>query len=105
MQETPICIITITIVTHIFAAETFTCVSTIVTSNCRIATETATYIIAAERPRKYHLKTFPNATDVVTCIYAIESVSCIVPTETSACRIVYKLSSCGFESCCSHLRK
>ena len=36
--------------------------------------------------RKYHLKTCKNATDVVTCIIAIESVSRIVPTETFTCR-------------------
>ena len=40
--------------------------------------------------KKYHLKTFVNATDVATCIIATESVSCIVLTETSTYRIDYK---------------
>ena len=42
--ETATCIITIEIVTHIFAAETFTYVSVAETSNCIIATETVTFI-------------------------------------------------------------
>ena len=37
-----------------------------------------------------YLKTCINATDVVTCIIAIESVSYIVPTETAICRIDYR---------------
>ena len=40
--------------------------------------------------KKYHLKTFINATDVATCIIATESVSCIVLTETSTYRTDYK---------------
>ena len=40
--------------------------------------------------RKYHLKTYKNATDVATCIIAIECVSCIVPTETVTCRTDYR---------------
>ena len=42
--ETPMCIISVKIVTHIFAAETFTCVNAAETSNCIIAT--VTYIVA-----------------------------------------------------------
>ena len=43
------CIISIKIVTHIFAAETFTCISVAETSNCIIATETVTFITATKR--------------------------------------------------------
>ena len=39
VAETPICIITIKIVTHIFTAETFTCISAAETSNYIIGTE------------------------------------------------------------------
>ena len=59
--ETPTCIVSIKIVAHTFAAETFTCINAAETSDCIIATET------------------------VTCIIATESVSCIVPTEASTC--------------------
>ena len=41
--------ISIKIVTHIFAAETFTCISVAETSNCIIATETVTFISATKR--------------------------------------------------------
>ena len=43
ITETPMCIILIKIVTHIFAAETFTCINAAETSNCIIATETVTF--------------------------------------------------------------
>ena len=39
-------IISIKIVTHIFAAETFTCIKVAETSNCIITTETVTFITA-----------------------------------------------------------
>ena len=47
--ETPTCIISITIVAHIFAAKTFIRINAAETSNCIIATETVTWIIATER--------------------------------------------------------
>ena len=43
--ETPTCIISIKIITHIFAAETFICI----TSNYIIATETFTFITVTKR--------------------------------------------------------
>ena len=64
--ETPTCIISIKIVTHIFVAKIFTGINIAETSNCIIAT------------------------DVDSCIIATESVSCIVPTETAPCRIDYR---------------
>ena len=92
--EAPICIITMNVVAHTFAAETVTCICGAETSNCIIATES--HLDNCNRKihqhtsnRKYHLKTCKNATDV-TCIIAIESVSCIVPTETATCRIDYR---------------
>ena len=48
-NRAPTGIITIKIVTHIFAAETVTCVSVAETCNCIIATETVTCITATER--------------------------------------------------------
>ena len=47
--ETPTCIISINIVTHIFAAEIFTDISVANTSNCIIAIETVTFITATKR--------------------------------------------------------
>ena len=47
--ENPMGIIPIKIVTHKFAAETFTCISVAETSNCIIATETANFITATKR--------------------------------------------------------
>ena len=46
---TPICIITIKIVTHIFVAEIVTCICAAETSNRIMATEIVTCIIATER--------------------------------------------------------
>ena len=48
-NRTPICIITIKIVTHIIAAETVTCICAAETPNCITATETVTCIIVTER--------------------------------------------------------
>ena len=44
--DTPTCIISIKIVTHIFAANIFTSISVAETSHCIIATETVTFITA-----------------------------------------------------------
>ena len=46
---TPICIITIKIVTHIFVAEIVNCICATETSNCIMTTEIFTCIIATER--------------------------------------------------------
>ena len=48
--ETPICIITIKIVTHIFAAETVTCICAVETSNCITVTKIVSCVIVTERP-------------------------------------------------------
>ena len=95
------CIISIKIVTHIFAAETFTCINAAETSNRIIATETPTCRIATKRPNNIIVAesiTNINAiepqnlhnSNIGTCIIAIESVSCIVPTETATNRIDYR---------------
>ena len=80
--DTPTCIISITIATHIFAADIFTGMSVAETYNCIIATETITFITAKKWidqrkcHRKYHqhkilnIKTYIIATDVGTCIIA-----------------------------------
>ena len=47
--ETPICIITIKIVTHMFAAEIVSYICAAETSNCMTATETVTCIIVTGR--------------------------------------------------------
>ena len=47
--KTPIYIITIKIVTRVFAAETVTCTGAVKTSSCIITTETVTCIIVTER--------------------------------------------------------
>ena len=102
--ETPTCIISIKIVTQIFAAERFTRISVAETFNCIIATETVTFIITRIRSTNISvaeiesttniiaikLKTCKNGTDIGTCIIAIENVSSIVPTETATCRIDYR---------------
>ena len=59
--ETPTCIILIKIVTHIFAAETFTRINVAETFNCIIATETViiateTFITATKRSTNISLK-------------------------------------------------
>ena len=59
-------IISITIVSHIFAAETFTCINGTETSNCIISTETITYIIATNQSTK------ENVAESTTNIIAIE---------------------------------
>ena len=48
-KRDPISIITVKIVTHIFAAETVTCIYAAEIFNCIIATETVTCIIVTER--------------------------------------------------------
>ena len=60
--ETLTCIVSIKIVTQIFAAETFTCINAAETSNCIIATKRYTNINVAEstaniiavEPQKLH---------------------------------------------------
>ena len=47
--ETPTCMISVNIVTDIFAAEIFICINSAETSNCIIATETFTCVIATKR--------------------------------------------------------
>ena len=64
--ETPMCIVSTKIITHIFAAETFTCINAAETSNCIIATETVTCIIATKR------STNINVAESTTNIIAIE---------------------------------
>ena len=84
------CTVSITIVTHIFAVETFTCVNAPEISNCIIATETVIYIIPTKKSTNtivVESTTCIIATDIGASIIAIESVSCIVPTETATCRI------------------
>ena len=78
--ETPTCTISIKIITHIFAANTFIYINVAETFNCIIAKETVTFIIATE-PKKLH-----NC----TCIIAIKSVICIVATETATFRIDHR---------------
>ena len=53
--EISTCIISIKIVTHIFAADTFTCINGAETSNCIISTETVTCIIATKRSAKINV--------------------------------------------------
>ena len=50
-----ICIISIKIVTHIFAADTFTCINGAEISNSIILTETVTCIIATKRSTKINV--------------------------------------------------
>ena len=57
------CIVSIQIVTHIFAAETFTCINVAETSNCIIATETVTCIIA--RKRSTNITVAENTTNII----------------------------------------
>ena len=64
--ETPTCVVSIKIVIHIFAAETFTCINAAETSNCITATETVTCIIATKR------STNINAVENTTNVIAIE---------------------------------
>ena len=45
----PVCIITVKIAIHMFAAETVTCICAAEISNCIIATETIVYITVTER--------------------------------------------------------
>ena len=75
VKEAPTCIITIKIITHIFAAETVTCICAAETFNCIITTETVTCIIMIEAQNLHNCKRH--------CITEIKSVSCIVPTETA----------------------
>ena len=89
LQETPMCTVSIKIVTHIFDAETFTCINATEISNCIIATETVIYITATKKSTNTIVAegtTCITATDIGACIIAIESVSCLVPTETATCR-------------------
>ena len=101
--ETPICIITIKIVTHIFTVETFTCISAAETSNCITGIETVTCIIATERSTS--ISVAESTTKMIaiepqnlhSCkrcchphIIVIESVNCIVPTKTATCGIDYR---------------
>ena len=60
VTETSTCIISIKIVTHIFAADTFTCINGAETSNCIISTETVTYIIATKRTTKINVAESTN---------------------------------------------
>ena len=93
----------ITIVTHIFAAEICTCISVAETSNCIVSTETVTFITATKS------STNISVTESTTSIIVIEPqnlhnckrrwhlhncVSCIVPTETATCRIDYRNFTC-----------
>ena len=50
--ETPTCMMSLKIVTHIYAAEIFTCVSVAETSNCIIATEAVTLATAKLQKKK-----------------------------------------------------
>ena len=100
-KETTTCIISIKIVTHIFAAETCTCINAAERFNCIIATETVTCIIATKRSTNISV---PESSTNITAIepqnlhncnrrwhlITIESVSCIVPTEIFTCRIDYR---------------
>ena len=93
--EIPICINTIKIVTHIFDAETVTCIS---------AAETSTWIISTCIWLQTERSTNITVTESNTCIVAIEpqnlhklaieSGSYIVSTEPATCRIdcIQKLS-------------
>ena len=87
--ETLTCIITIKIVTHIFAAETLTCISAAETSNYIIATETVTWIIATER------STNITVTESTTCIIAIE------PQKLHNCNSYCHLHNC-YRKCLLH---
>ena len=75
LQQTPICIIAIKIVAHIFAAETVTYISVAESSDLIIAKEIVTCINCNRKIHqntcngKYHLKTYIYATVVVTCIH------------------------------------
>ena len=60
--ETPICIITIKIVIHIFVAEIVICIYAAETYNCTMATETVTCIIATERCT--HIPVTERSTDI-----------------------------------------
>ena len=97
--ETTACIISIKIITHIFAAETCTCINATETFKCIIATVTC--IIA--RKRSSNISVAESTTNIIAIepqnlhncnrrwhLITIESVSCIVPTEISTCRIDYR---------------
>ena len=99
--EIPTCIMSIKIVTHISAAETFTCImlQNFHLHNCNKNSHLHNCnkkIHQYKCSRKYHQHNCYRtlnciiAADVSTCIIAIESVSCIVPTETATCRIDYR---------------
>ena len=83
------CIISIKIVTHIFAAETFTCINAAETSNCIIATETVTCIIATKR------STNINVAESTTNIIAIE------PQNLHNCNRRWHLHNC-YRKCQLH---
>ena len=80
--ETATCIITIEIVTHIFAAETFTYVSVAETSNCIIATKTVTFMTATKR------STNISVAESTTNIIAIE------PQNLHNCNRCWHLRNC-----------
>ena len=94
-------IISIKIVTGIFAAETFTCMSVAETSNCLIATETVTSITATKRST--NIITAESTTNIIAiepqklhncnrrwCLHNCYKKCCIVLTKTASCRIDYK---------------
>ena len=99
--ETPASIVSIKIVTHIFATETFTCTNAAEISNCIIATETVTCITTTKKSTNINVaESTTNTTAIepqklLDCnrrwhLHNCYRVSCIVPTETARCRIDYR---------------
>ena len=79
--ETSICIITTKVVTHIFAAEIVTCIPYVlqklltalqpkhsITSQLLLLNSNSIKIHQCTSCKNYHVKTYINATDVVTCL-------------------------------------
>ena len=83
------CIISIKIVNHIFAADTFTSRNGAKTSNCIISTETITYIIATK------ISTKINVAESTTNIIAIE------PQKLHNCNRCWHLHNC-YRKCQLH---
>ena len=82
-------IISIKIVTGIFAAETFTCMSVAETSNCLIATETVTSITATKR-----------STNIITA-ESTTNIIAIEPQKLHNCNIHWHLHNC-YRKCQLH---
>ena len=87
------CIISIKIVTHIFAAKTFICRDAAETSNCIIATERSTNITLAESTTNIiaiELQNLHNCNRRWHLHNCYRKRNCIVPTETATWRTEHR---------------